>query len=145
MGSEPRRQQIGDLVAQFVARLLAIEVDVVGLRQGGDFVADAGRLDHRAPMARGEGGDHHPPLVLGREVVAVGAVNVVAGRRALVAGDLCLGDEAEMAQGREGDIGERQLDVLALAGGAAVALGGQEPRDRRHRWPAPFNRIHMLS
>ena len=66
-----------------------------------------GRLDQRLPLVRSQRDDHHAPVVGGEEVAAEGAVEVVALLLALAAAELRLGDLAEVADHREGDVGER--------------------------------------
>ena len=86
-----------------------------------------GDIDQRGPLAAGERDDHHAAAVAGAEVVAEGAVEVVAVARGVLAADLHLGDPPEVADHRERDVGEREPDQLALAGARAVALGGEDP------------------
>src|SRR6185503_4235978 len=79
-----------------------------------------------APLAGGEGDDHQPARIAGLEVVPECAVKVVAVLRLVLTAERGLGDAAEVADHREGDVGERELDQLALAAAAAVALGGED-------------------
>ena len=83
--------------------------------------------DQRVPLVEADGDDHHAAAVLGGEVAAERAVHVVAERRTVLVGELRLREEAEVGDHRERDVGERELDELALAGGAAVPFGGEEP------------------
>jgi hypothetical protein len=76
------------------------------------------------------------PLVPGEEVVAERAVQVVAvAARGVARGELRLGDPAEVADDRERDVGERDLDELALPRPGPVAVRRQEPDGRQGRSP----------
>jgi hypothetical protein len=79
---------------------------------------------------RSQADDHQPLAVEGAEVTAVGAVEIVAVFRPVGVVDHHLGDLAEVAEHRQGDILERDLHQLAAAGAPPVALGGQKAHHR---------------
>ena len=83
------------------------EVDAHRLLDQLEGGVQPGRLDQRLPLGGRQRDDHHPAVVLGQEVAAEGAVEVVALLLALAPAELRLGDLAEVADHREGDVGER--------------------------------------
>ena len=127
-GLEPRPQDRGDQVARAEAAVLGGDVVAGDALEALERLGGPGHLDQRGPLAAGERDDHHAAAVAGAEVVAERAVEVVAVARRVLAADLDLGDAPEVADHREGDVGEREPDQLALAGPRALALGGQDPR-----------------
>ena len=93
-------------VARLEATALGVEILPDDAGDAGERVADAGDLHQRAPLPGGQRDDHHAPAVAGLEVVTEGAVEVVAVLRVVAAGQGHLGDPAEVADHREGDVGE---------------------------------------
>ena len=87
----------------------------------------AGDVEQRLPLPAGEGDDHDVALVAVTKSWPKAAVEVVAVAARRVAGaELCLGDAAEMADDGERDVGERDLDQLALPGSRPMAVGRQQ-------------------
>ena len=124
---EPRAQHRGDQVARAEAAVLGGDVVAGDALEAAERLGRPRHLDQRGPLAAGERDDHHAAAVAGAEVVPEGAVEVVAVARGVLAADLDLRDAAEVADHREGDVGEREPDQLALAGAGALALGGEDP------------------
>jgi hypothetical protein len=77
-------------------------------------------------VPRGEGHEHDALPVGGAEVTGEAAVDVVADLAALDPVHLGLGQEPEVTGHRQGDVGQREADLLPLAGPAALPLGGQD-------------------
>ena len=71
--------------------------------------------------------DHHDPLaVAGREVTGEAAVEMVADPGPVGAGQLGLGQEAEMPGHRQRDVLQGQRDPAAFPGEPPAPLGGQQ-------------------
>ena len=115
-GLEPRLDQRGDRVACAVAVLLLAEVGLERALDRREVLLDTGGGDQRVPLVEADGDDHHAAAVLGGEVAAERAVHVVAERWAVLVRELRLGEEAEVGDHRERDVGERQRDQLSLTG-----------------------------
>src|SRR5712691_3377311 len=129
--SDPRLQQFADLLAPSPAIAFVVEVEAEPCLDVAKLSAHARRLDEAAPLPRREGEHDHAPAVARDEVATEGAIHVVAETAARLVLQYRLADQTEMPRHREPDIGEAELDQLALAGQAAVSLGGEDGGRRK--------------
>ena len=85
-----------------------------------ELLAQPRRLPQPAPVLVRDDGDHDLATIRGLERLTVRTIETVAQRPTSLPCRLHLGDVAEVADGREHDVGQRQGDLLALAPTSAV-------------------------
>src|SRR5947207_15840111 len=85
-----------------------------------------------APLARCQRYYHHAPAVAGFEIVAECPVKIVAVLRLIASAELSLRDASEIADHRERNVRERQINQLPLSGQPPMTFR-REQADCRER------------